>query len=178
MSDLYLKRGEPPGSPSLILIKGNDCMRAIILSGFPGVGKTHFFKDEITLSKRIVMDSDSSKFDKKYFPSNYIQHIKDHMNRADIICVSSHKDVRDALVANKMSFFLIYPDKSLKEEYLDRYRKRESNKNFIQLLSDNWNTWIDELREQKQCVHVVLKSDEFLTVKLCDKVINRIHLTN
>jgi len=47
----------------------------MVIAGFPGVGKTTATK---LLKEKgiIVLDSDSSKFDKQHFPANYIEHIK------------------------------------------------------------------------------------------------------
>ena len=47
-------------------------MKTKVYSAFPGVGKTTYFN---TTDKN-VLDSDSSKFDKKKFPANYIDHIE------------------------------------------------------------------------------------------------------
>ena len=71
-------------------------METKVYSAFPDVGKTTYFNT----TNRNVLDSDSSKFDKKHFPDNYIDHIKRNVEdpKVDKILVSSHKDVRDALL--------------------------------------------------------------------------------
>ena len=62
-------------------------MSAIVVSAFPGMGKTYAFK---ALSGKIkVLDSDSSNFDKNDFPKNYIQHIKEEIPNNDIIFIST-----------------------------------------------------------------------------------------
>ena len=66
-------------------------------------------------SNKVILDSDSSTFDKKNFPENYITHIKNKISIVDIILVSSHKVVRDALVKNNINFTLVYPDRTLKK---------------------------------------------------------------
>lgn len=138
----------------------------IVISGFPAVGKSYLFKNK----KLDVLDSDSSKFSwiKKGernpdFPNNYIKHIKENIGKVDVILVSSHKDVRDALVANDIDFILVYPDKSLKEEYLKRYEERGSPKEFIDMIDKNWNGFIDELDEQKGCEKIKLKEGQYLS---------------
>ena len=89
-------------------------MKTKVYSAFPGCGKTTYFN---TTYKK-VLDSDSSKFDKSNFPENYIEHIwmNVHDPSVDKILVSSHKDVREALVNKGIPFVLVYPDKSLKDE--------------------------------------------------------------
>ena len=125
-----------------------------IYSGFPGVGKTHFCE------QYGCSDSDSSKFDKDNFPGNYIRHIK---GLDGIVFVSSHREVREALVAEGMWFTLIYPHIELKMEYLERYLRRGSEDAFIQLLDANWETWLEELMSQRYCDHIVLAKNQFVS---------------
>lgn len=137
-----------------------------VLSGFPGIGKT-FYKGNSNLN---ILDSDSSKFSwiKKgirnpEFPNNYIEHIKDNMYKVDIVLVSSHKVVRDALVDNNIRFLLVYPDISLKEEYIKRFKNRGNDDPFIKMFEDNWDKFINEMDNQKGCESRKLKSGEFLS---------------
>jgi adenylate kinase len=76
----------------------------VVVSGFPGVGKSTLFAQA---KGRRILDSDSTDFSwadaaKKVrhpnWPQNYIDHIRNNLGRADIILVSSHDVVRDALV--------------------------------------------------------------------------------
>lgn len=115
---------------------------AFVISAFPGTGKTYCFNNIKNLT---ILDSDSSKFNKAFFPENYIQHIKENLQSADIIFVSSHKQVRDALCESGIEFTLVYPNISLKEDYIKRYEDRGSPKSFIDLLEKNWDTWITEI---------------------------------
>lgn len=141
----------------------NHKKKALLISAFPGTGKSYLFKNSKNLK---VLDSDSSKFDKKDFPENYIKHIKNNMNEADIICISSHKEVREALVDNNLDFVLIYPEKNLKEEYIKRYKDRGSDENFIKLLDTNWDNWLKELDDQEGCDKIRLSKGEFLIDKI------------
>lgn len=136
-------------------------MKTFLYSAFPGTGKSYFFQHHQS-HDLIVLDSDSSKFDKSQFLENYIKHIASNLGKADVICISSHKVVRDALVAHEMFFTLIYPDVSLKDEYVQRFQERGSPAGFIELIAHNWNKWLLELRNQKHCDHIVLGSGEFL----------------
>jgi len=136
-------------------------MKTKVYSAFPGVGKTTYFKS----TDRNVLDSDSSKFDKKNFPANYIEHIERNIEdpKVDKILVSSHKDVRDALVKKGIPFVLVYPDRSLKDEYIQRYKNRGNNDAFVELLEKNWDMWMDEMDNQVECYRVKLDSGMYLT---------------
>jgi len=131
-----------------------------LISAFPGVGKSYLFRNP---GDKKISDSDSSHFNKDYFPENYIQHIKNNIGEADIICISSHDVVRNALVENDLHFTLVYPDKSLKEEYVSRYKERGNNDQFVTLLEKNWNDWIGQLETQEGCDHIKLQKGQYLS---------------
>lgn len=141
----------------------------IVISGFPGIGKSHFFRIMKNSDKK-VLDSDSSLFSwiekgvrNPDFPNNYMKHIKENLGKADIILVSSHDIVRDALVKNNIPFTLVYPSREIKEEFINRYKQRGSDENFIKLLDKNWDNFIDGCENQKGCNHVTLKEGEYLS---------------
>lgn len=142
------------------ITKGNH--GTTIISGFPGTGKTTYHNGDYQ-PEGWSFDSDSSQFDKRYFPNNYMKHIISKLGSAKYIFVSSHKEVRDALVENEIEFTLIYPNKNIKEEYISRYKKRGNNEGFVNLLKSNWDAWIKELEKQKGCKHIILQSNQFIS---------------
>jgi hypothetical protein len=137
-----------------------------VISGFPGVGKTYYKNNSIYSLK--VTDSDSSKFSwvkegvrHPDFPQNYINHIKT-LHEYRFVFVSSHDVVRRALVDNNIYFTLVFPERNLKEEYLNRFKNRGSNKNFTNLLDTNCNIFIDSMENQTNCDLIRLGPGEFL----------------
>jgi hypothetical protein len=146
-----------------------------LISGFPGIGKSHFFRVMQQDGIKKVLDSDSTNFSwiekgvrNPDFPNNYIDHIKKNKDKADIILISSHDVVRKALVENNIPFILVYPNRNIKEEYIARYRQRGSDEKFVKLLEDNWDKFIDDCEKQKGCKHVVIHSGEYLSNKIED----------
>ena len=137
----------------------------MVISAFPGTGKSHYVNSESGyMPNDFATDSDSSKFDKSDFPKNYIQHIKNNINEGYArIFVSSHKDVREALINQEIKFTLVYPSLDQKEDYIKRYRERGSSESFIKLISDNWENWINECKDQKGCKHIELKKGQFIS---------------
>ena len=127
-------------------------MRTKIISAFPGSGKSVFHKkNELT-----TLDSDSSGYSwvkgingnlyrNDNFPQNYIDHIKENIGKYEFIFVSSHKEVRTALLDNNIFHYVVYPDITRKDEFIKRYRERGNDDPFIQLVTKNWNDWQNEM---------------------------------
>ena len=137
-------------------------VKTLLCSAFPGTGKSYFYTVFGGTDGKIILDSDSSTFDKKEFPANYIKHIKANIGKANIIFISSHKEVRDALVAADLEFILVYPNPFLKSEYIKRYKKRGNALEFVKLLEENWVSWLKGLVAQKGCYHIPLGTKEYI----------------
>lgn len=145
-----------------------------VIAGFPGVGKS-FFRISVGSDKSIrVSDSDSSKFhwivengikkENPNFISDYMNHIKSLLLKVDIVFVSTHKDVLKALENEGICFTIIYPDRSLKDEFLRRYKRRKSSESFIELLDSKFNEWIDIIESEYLNIPKIklVKPDEYL----------------
>ena len=143
--------------------------QALVISAFPGCGKTYFFNKHKEYMK--VLDSDSSMFSWIYnddgtkerhpdFPNNYIRHIKENLDTQDIIFVSSHAQVRKALYDAGIKFVLVFPSTNLKEEWMLRLSDRGSSEEFVKLIGDNWNSWL------KECNDDTLASGKYLLTKI------------
>ena len=135
-----------------------------------------------------ILDSDSSLFSWIYdengnktdvrdpnFPNNYIQHIKDHLETEDIIFVSSHKIVRDALRENNIDYVLVYPDRDMYAEFKYRFDARGNSEDFINFILSNWHNFIDEMEQETFPEKVVLKpltGYDAITVTLMNEIMN------
>lgn len=124
---------------------------SIIIAGFPGVGKSHFFRQWGTTLK--LSDSDSSKFPKDAFPGNYIAHIKESILANDITFVSTHSAVIAALQAEGLEFEIVAPSEDLRDEYRQRYLTRDHDpahgdrQVFADLITSRWQGFLDSLPE-------------------------------
>ena len=140
-------------------IKSTDLALAKVISGFPGIGKSTLVRAKPTWN---ISDSDSSTFDKSEFPQNYIQHIQQSLGTRDWIMVSSHQEVRDAMCEAGIPFLLVYPERGLKSEYMQRYRDRGSPQQFLDLMNNKWDDFITGCLNQVGCEHYVLQSGQYL----------------
>lgn len=133
--------------------------QTFVISAFPACGKTYCFNNY--QNQFDILDSDSSEFGwiknangkntterNPNFPQNYIEHIKSNIGKVDIIFVSSHDVVRKALAENGIRAIIVYPDKTLKDEWIRRFRSRGNDEKFINFISSNWDKFIDEIEQE------------------------------
>lgn len=143
-----------------------------VVAAFPGTGKTHF--TENYSGEGTVLDSDSSayswlkqegglKIRNPEFPGNYMDHIASNLGVASVILVSTHEDVRNALVEHGIDFTLVYPDRTLKDEYVQRFRDRGSPEAFVNLIDGKWDEFVGQLEGQEGAEHVVLQQGQYLS---------------
>lgn len=159
------------------ILKLENQKKTIVISAFPACGKTYAF-EKLNENGYKVLDSDSSKFSwcydydpansdriEKYrnpeFPKNYIQHIKENIGKVDYIFVSSHKEVRDALIEHNIPFKLVYPYRSLKAEWIGRCFLRGSGEAFCNKLAKNWDKWLDEIEDTDSDLCDLYELDEY-----------------
>ncbi|AFL47585.1 hypothetical protein ZZ1p0039 [Acinetobacter phage ZZ1] len=156
------------------------------ISAFPGTGKssiygnapknglypvrangTAIFRMVPGPGDAFVYDSDSSTFDKAEFPGNYIQHMREiiHRHAGDnyLVMVSSHAEVREEMQKVGIPYVLVYPDRSLKGEYIERYKRRGSPEGFIKLMDEKWDDFIDTCEFDTQCDKIVLGPYQYLS---------------
>lgn len=176
--------------------------RAIIVSGFPGMGKTYF-------SRRVkdykILDSDSRYFSWIYdkdgnktderdpaFPHNYINYVKSHINDYDIIFVSTHKVVRDLLKEEEVKYYLIYPNGVLLYIWISRFVQRGNSENFINDQIIHWNERISDLDSETFPTKIVIhprdkdmddvlhrRSTPFISNDITDQFVSTVvHLVN
>ena len=140
----------------------------IVIAAFPGTGKSYCTKNEADKFNG-VLDSDSSNYSwikdsegnntterNPEFPNNYIKHIKDNIGKVEVIFVSSHKEVREALEREGIEYVLIYPNAFQKDEYIKRYKNRGNSEKFVRLLDANWDEWIHECRSEEFPIKIEL----------------------
>lgn len=137
--------------------------RTVVVSAFPCCGKTYAFKHY--QNKYKILDSDSSQFSwiweteweddyekgcvpvkvKKRnpdFPKNYVEYIKEKIGEVDIIFVSSHLQVRQALEEADLRYCTVYPKENMLNEWVGRMYRRGDNKNFIQFQIEHWEKFM------------------------------------
>lgn len=125
--------------------------KAMIICGFPGVGKSC-----VANNRTNILDAESSAFSWIFdpdtvkkpernpgFPLNYIRHIKQMSERYEYILTATHEEVRNAMRAEGIQYIIVAPKRELKNEYLTRYLQRGSDIDFIEVLNEKWDEFLD-----------------------------------
>ena len=66
-----------------------------------------------------------------------------------IALVSSHDNVRHAMKREGLKYDLVFPDRSIKDEFIQRYRDRGSPDAFIKLIEAKWDDFIDSCEKDQ-----------------------------
>ena len=108
-----------------------------IIIGFPGVGKTTMCKDNLSY---IDLESSAFMIDGERHENWYKEYVNTaiYLSKNHNVFISSHDVVQDYL-EEKLSIFsniiIVYPDKSLKKEWLERLRNRYKTEDLIEILN-------------------------------------------
>ena len=130
----------------------------VLCAAFCGTGKTHICKN--TNIKAIEVEF--WKYKEKGLLKEYIEDVRKNLGKVDYIFISTEPDGLKLLNDEGFNIILVYPKNELRNEYLDRYIERDSPYDFIGTFMKHWNFWINELKEQKYCKHIVLESGQYL----------------
>lgn len=149
----------------------------IIVEGFAGVGKTSMankYANVIDLESSSYhwiydKEDDRTKEEKKgikertlnpLWPDNYIEDLIKYKDEYDIVLAYQSKSVGQRLqhVYGFMDI-LCYPSKECKNEYIQKYKKRNNNPDWIKMFENNFEEWIDLLSISGKNL-IILNSNE------------------
>ena len=107
------------------------------------------------------LKSTERKLNRKW-PENYFEELMRVKDMYDYILISD--EICDKFLQEKnFQYWWVYPQKELKEEYMERCRKRGNNNEFISWYSKRWNEWIDKCKNDKfASKHIELQSNQYL----------------
>ena len=158
-------------------------MDTLIISAFPGTGKTYYSQQhpdtafDLDSSNFNWMEVDGKRVRNPDFPQNYVEHIENNIGKYNYIFISSHKSVRDLLAAAGIPFAVVYPRRSEKSIYIERYTQRGSSQSFIDCIINKWETLISDCEancyQQHDSVCVILGNSETIS-DVIDLIRNRI----
>ena len=131
--------------------------QAIIIAGFPGVGKKSLesrYPDERIL--RITSD------EMQHDTAELVKTILANRMTANVILVDSFPEVQRILKKNNLAHILVYPSEECLTEYAQRYSNRGDSDYDIEYMHINWSIMLQECRTASCCHKIELPSMYFL----------------
>jgi len=126
-----------------------------VYAAFCGTGKTSICKQRTD-----CVELECWHYESFNFPDSYIFDIHDTHDPNELLFISTNPAVLSRLYGFNIE--LIYPDISLKSEYMDRYKNRGCHPDFTSMMDIYWEAWIKELMELGCYTHHVLQSGEYV----------------
>ena len=109
-------------------------MKGHIISGFAGIGKSY-----LASMRAGVIDLESTPFAKNW---DVYSNVAIHMaNQGYIVLVSAHRELRQMLFEKRAKYTYVTPSKEMKEDYINRYKERGNNPQFIETMETNWDAY-------------------------------------
>jgi len=102
------------------------------------------------------------------WPYNYVSAISEALNSDKILLIPTDLYVLALLREKKIPYFLCYPCRHAKDNYLGRFLDRGNTTDFIDVFIGRWDNFIDAFEHDSYGKHIVLQPDQFLSDAIGD----------
>lgn len=159
-------------------------MKAIIISCFPGCGKSYLYKNSMFSEK--ILDLDSSEYTKySDWPNNYFERIVFSLTKYEIVLISQHEEILKLLTQNSINFCIVAPNNCtflstkkrtlIKQQWFGRFLLRDNSHiintigldKWFQILLENYDNWTS-------CEHLSKYSPKKIYLLDCDEYLSDI----
>lgn len=153
----------------------------MIISGFPGVGKTNLvnkYENVIDLDGIYIFDltEEQKKLDfeklkgidkpfNKNWPFCYLELINTKVLEYDIVLICQEKELLKELNKQDIDYITVFPKKDCIEDYMKRYRQRGNSEEYINKKRKSFYNQIEFLYKNTK-KHWILEEGEFLEDRL------------
>lgn len=120
----------------------------MIICGFPGTGKSTMAR----FSRWV--DLESTPFEKDW--ERYAKVAKHMSDNGYTVMVSTHEELLDWFEQMEVRYTVIIPPITDKNTYIHRYDMRGNTYDFIRLLNDNWERWINAILEKTTVLKTIV----------------------
>ena len=160
----------------------NNYKNTLIISAFPGIGKSYV--------KKLTSDTDLNILDLSIsdfaflvdelkithlkkddtWINEYINCIEDNIGIADIIFIDLNFTIRKILIEKEIFHYVVYPPITMKNEILQRYKDNDQSKCYIDAINNDFSKIIDSINQtatnSKYEIAIELKPGEYVIDKI------------
>ena len=143
-----------------------------IIASFTGTGKSSLTR-EYCPPGLTIRDFDSADFSHigRYddgvrnpeYPGNYVKAIIEEIGHSDVVLISVIPEVVTVLIGEGYEVNLVYPTSDQKQEYRDRYHNRRGSKKVAEMLTANFDTFLERARSLEGCKTIILEPGRYLS---------------
>lgn len=150
-----------------------------VIAAFTGTGKTYFCSKNIEALDLVCMPfkyenlplefeperckADPENIISMDWPFNYLDEIIFQLPQYRYVVIPSDSLVCSLLREKGISYYLCYPDRSLKEEYRKRFLERGNTQDFLDVFINRWDLFMDHLESDPCEKKIILGNGEYLS---------------
>lgn len=135
--------------------------KGVIVCGFFGIGKSSVNKYRPDVS---FYDLDAKFFRKQPgWEKIYAECALALREIYDIVAIKSSDKVMDYLTKMGESFYIVYPNRYAKRDFMERAVKNNYSREWIHSFFSKWESYIEEIEQEETINKVVLQSGEYLS---------------
>ena len=80
-----------------------------------------------------------------------------------LIIIPTIGEIMEWLEADDIPYVLVYPERTAKHEYEQRFRARGNSEDFLSVFIDSWDYWMEGIRSHAKAEQIELKENEYLS---------------
>lgn len=135
--------------------------RGVLVCGFFGIGKSSVNKYRPDVS---FYDLDAKYFQKQPgWEKIYVECALALREVYDIVALKSSDKVMNRLTELGETFYIVYPSRYAKREFMERAVKNNYSREWIHSFFSKWETYIEEIEQEDTTNKMVLQSGEYLS---------------
>ena len=138
--------------------------QGIIICGFAGIGKTSIRDAVPSYQKISLYDLSSHAFVKDPgWEKNYVECAAALTKKYDYVFTSTHDVVINELIRRGEKFYIVYPYRHCKDEYIERFKKRGNSDEYIKRFMDRWDLFLNNIENLMHVNKIALRRGQYLS---------------
>lgn len=138
--------------------------KGIIICGFAGIGKSSIQKHSDLYTTIKYYDLQSHNFVKHPgWEKSYIDCACSLAKENDYVFVSTHDVVIKELMNRDVKFYIVYPYRYCKDEYMERFKQRGSDMEYIKRFMLRWDMFVNNIENLTHVNKIPLRRGQYLT---------------